>query len=120
MLTKFQGLGIFFIYFLHLISSADTIERRNSNASKLSSFSVTQSATSSMAEQKTSEVIESFGPNTLARPPVFLNNKTYLVFEIEKLGIKDADTYIDSMICVTVVDSEGKVLEQTQNTSVTS
>ena len=71
-------------------------------------------------------------PNTLLHPPLALiPNMTYLVlflfclyitkeFEIQKIGLKDAENYIDSIISVTVVDLEGKVIEQSQNTSASN
>ncbi len=36
-------------------------------------------------------------------------NLTLLVFEIDRIGLKDAQTYLDAMITITVVDSKGFV-----------
>lgn len=90
------------------------------DASKNTSYFASTSATSSIVESNDNGAIVE-GPNTLLPPPkITTPNLTCLVFEVEKLGIKDAENYIDSIIAVTVVDLAGKVIEQTQNTSASN
>lgn len=52
-------------------------------------------------------------------PPQVSAGQTSISLAIEKIGLKDAETYIDAQLTVSLVDSTGKVIES-QNTARTN
>eukprot|EP00455_Lapot_gusevi_P044436 TRINITY_DN5551_c0_g2_i1.p1 TRINITY_DN5551_c0_g2~~TRINITY_DN5551_c0_g2_i1.p1 ORF type:complete len:300 (-),score=80.60 TRINITY_DN5551_c0_g2_i1:101-1000(-) len=71
-----------------------------------------------IAEGKVTE--EPVGGKLLPPPRILQSGLTTLEIEIEKIGLKDASTYIDAFITVSVVDSAGNVIEAQQDLPVSN
>lgn len=85
------------------------------------SFSAASAASAATSLSTAADGDLHVGSGSLLAPPTILSpGLTCLVFEIEKIGLKDADVYIDAFITVSVVDSKGNLVESSQDTPISN
>jgi hypothetical protein len=67
------------------------------------------------------DALDGVAQGTLLPPPNILSpNFNCLVLEIDRIGLKDAENYIDARLTVTVTDASGHPLEQAQETPISN